>query len=160
MKNFDYKFILFFIIIFSITIFLYSSPAVSTEYVKIFLNIKITSVIIYSYSVIVSLLYKIKQENLRLNTFKEYRIFESIANIIITPTTLTGAFSIIKKIALQIIGEKLYFIGFSGIELYFLLMITFYLFFISLLDILYKSQIVFFNTNTIKVTKTKKSTTK
>jgi hypothetical protein len=128
--------------------------------VKIFLNIKITSVIIYSYSVIVSLLYKIKQENLRLNTFKEYRIFESIANIIITPTTLTGAFSIIKKIALQIIGEKLYFIGFSGIELYFLLMITFYLFFISLLDILYKSQIVFFNTNTIKVTKTKKSTTK
>lgn len=139
-KDFDWKYFLLTIFLFGCSGSAYLFSGKILEMLKEFFEIKDLNIFAGAIATIFTLTYKIKTRSFRFSpsmSFSEFRVpVEDILSFIGNPVTLVCAISLAKGLFLQTSEDIKYFPFFQTLELGFIALVTSYLFFLSIMELL------------------------
>jgi hypothetical protein len=140
LKDFDWKYFLLTIFLFGCSGSAYFFSANILQMLKGFFEIKDLNIFAGAIATIFTLTYKIKTRSFRFSpsmSFSEFRVpVEDILSFIGNPVTLVCAISLAKGLFLQTSEDIKYFPFFQTLELSFIAVVTSYLFFLSVMELL------------------------
>lgn len=139
-KNLDWKYIGLALLLALSVILIFMFNGQILVFFKSIFSFKYLNHIAGGTAAIFTILHKIKTKNLKLNpnmSFNEFRVpVEDILSFVGNPVTLVCSISLAKGIFLQYFYDNKYFPFFESIELTFIGLVTAYLFYISLMELI------------------------
>lgn len=153
-KKLDWKnlSLLIFLLIFSIVGYTYHSELL--EELTAFFKLKGLTIIAGCVSVTISLAHKIKAKKIKFEStmsFNEFRKpFEEVFSFLSNPISVVSSISLAKGLYLQKFEDIEYFPLFGKIEINFLIVITIYLTYTSIMEIIKHCREIIFHVSTIE----------
>jgi hypothetical protein len=140
LRDFDWKYALLATFLFSSSVLAYLYNAQILLAIKGFFDIEGLNFFAGLIATVFTLTYKIKTRSLKFSpsmSFNEFRIpVEDILSFIGNPVTLVCSISLAKGLFLQTSENTQYFPFFQSVELGFIALVTSYLFFLSIMELL------------------------
>lgn len=152
--KFDWKYIAITAGLLAVTGFTYMEWAQIVIVIKRILEVEHLNLIVGAFAAILALMVKIKQRKLKFHnsmSFNEFRVpFEDLTSFIGNPITLACSVSLIKGLFLDFTGgassgaADLYFPKLQSIEVVFLWLLTAYLLYLSIMEVVSNVKVLIF----------------